>query len=61
MGSPLTFKSVVKTKPKCGSRIGFQFHTPGTKENFLSRKKFGKKNQVLTKNYKFLEFSKRLS
>ena len=31
-----TFKSVVKPKPKCGSGIGFQFRTLGTKENFLS-------------------------
>ena len=33
----LTFKSVVKPKPKCESGIGFQFHTPGTEENIWSR------------------------
>ena len=38
-------KSVVKPKPKCGSGIGIQFYTPGTKENILSRKLcFGKKS-----------------
>ena len=33
-----TLKSVVKSKPNCGSGIGFQFYIPGTKENILSRK-----------------------
>ena len=37
-GHHKTFNSVVKPKPKCGSGIGFQFHTPGTKENILSQK-----------------------
>ena len=32
-----TFNSVVKPKIKCRSGIGFQFHTPVTKENIFSQ------------------------
>ena len=38
------FNSVVKPKPKCASEIGFQFHTPGTKENILADFLGGKKS-----------------
>ena len=63
MKIPITksLKSVVKIKPKCGSGIGFQSHTPGTKENILSRNIFWVKIMILTQNHKFLEFSKSLS
>ena len=48
MQNPLkTFNSVVKPKPKCGSGIGFQFHTSGTKENISSQKDFWVKHHVL--------------
>ena len=52
-----TLNSVVKPKQKCGSEIGFQFQTPGKKENIFSRKKIGK-IMFFNKNYNFLEFSK---
>ena len=32
------FEKGVKSKPMCVSGIGFQFHTPGTKENILREK-----------------------
>ena len=53
-----TFKSVAKPKSKCRSGIGFQFHTPGTKENILSRL-FLVKIMFLTKNHKFFEIFKK--
>ena len=42
----ITKHSAVKPKPKCGSGIGFQFHTPGTKENILVEKLFLLKNHI---------------
>ena len=38
------FNSIVKPIPKCGSGIGFKFHTPGTKENNFGKKMFLLKN-----------------
>ena len=35
----IIFQKVVKPKPMCVSGNGFQFHTPGTKENILSEEK----------------------
>ena len=42
----------------CVYGIGFQFHTPGTKKNILSKNNLFGKNHFLTKYRKFLEFSK---
>ena len=54
-----TFNLVVKPKPKCGSGICFQFHTPGTKENIFSQKNvFGKKSCFLPKITNFWNFQK---
>ena len=41
-----TYLNAVQSKPPV-FEIGFQFHTPGKKENILSKKKKQKKNQLV--------------